>query len=79
VVSDPNLPSGCSIDTKNNTYNIYFNTIEEGSDCSGSDVSGGSTTIVGNKIDIQFDKSKELFTITMEGPDKVWFGLGLGA
>eukprot|EP00117_Sycon_ciliatum_P029408 scpid52803/ scgid23424/ len=84
VVSDPNLPTGCSVvQSKENATEVMvvFNTNQQGQQCGGGTLFSGSGSAISNvSLSLALNAtSPGLATISMTGPDGVWFGVGFNA
>ena len=81
--SDPLRPRGCTVtvDDVNTplTAHVFFNKLTS----STMTCAKGAATVVGAasalvNVSVQLDDAKDMATITLAGPDGVWFGVGFG-
>lgn len=84
TVNEPTLPSGCSIvkSQADNSTKVVFNTATKGTAaCGGGNLFSGEGSAISNvSLSLTLDASStDLATITMTGPDGVWYGVGLNA
>ena len=82
TVSDPTLPSGCSVFSTGSNYTVTFNSATGGAACGataakGTRVSGSMKSLTEFTVDL--DSATSTATLTITGPSTVWFGVGLGA
>lgn len=82
-VSDPSLPTGCSIDRSENSEKIVFNTHPQGAVCGGGSKFAGKVMAFNNSITMTIDLDQSQGNgeaiISMSGPSGVWFGVGFNA
>lgn len=83
VVDDADLPAGCSFSEQNGKVTATFNkaAVASAAGCGNptdQHVSGTTHTDVTN-ITLNVDILHSVATITLTGPDNVWFGVGFGA
>ena len=82
TVSEKNIPSGCSVirSPEDDVSKIYFNTETDGTSCGGGTLySGEASALKGVSMKLDLDSKQDQATITLSGPDGVWFGVGLDA
>ena len=82
VVSETALPTGCSIvQGHDKTTRVYFNTNTQGGQCGGGTLFSGAGSAISN-VSMQLTLNASgtgVATISLTGPDGVWFGVGLNA
>eukprot|EP00040_Diaphanoeca_grandis_P019959 m.105756 g.105756 ORF g.105756 m.105756 type:complete len:792 (-) comp27674_c0_seq2:460-2835(-) len=86
TVHDPTLPYGCTVIANEANVTFTFNNYTASdATCGGgggkpvSKLSGGASSYVNFGLDLDSTVAGGLVTITITGPDGVWFGVGLGA
>ena len=80
TISDPSLPAGCSatVDMQRMVINVFFNRLStSATKCAAGaeEVAGFAETLVHTSISLNAENA----TITLRGPDSVWYGVGFGA
>lgn len=83
TVSDPSLPSGCLLvpDKGEDTFSAVFNQASSAQDCS---FGTNSTTLrgeanLGGLTNLTIRQDATTVTLSISGPDGVWFGVGFDA
>eukprot|EP00494_Astrolonche_serrata_P024296 UN24554 len=79
TVNNSTMPNGCLLQPTTNGYNAVFNAAASTVPCGTQGfvpISGHVKAIITVAISIPNEQS---VTITLSGPDKVWFGIGFGA
>ena len=77
VVHDPSSPPGCSlISTPEGNFQLTFNKDLGSQACCGANAIAG---VKSSLVKLSLNVTTEEVTITMTGPDKVWFGVGFDA
>ena len=78
TVSTSSIPHNCSVELRDQTLFTYFNTAGGGKDCNQTStrLSGADTALI--TLNVTLDKDSPNATITLTGPDGVWFGAGFG-
>lgn len=82
TVADTSLPQGCSAvadASSQGKVNVIFNSLATSVHCGSGDgvSSGGAQSLV--HVGLEIDATKDIVTISLTGPDDVWFGVGFNA
>ena len=83
TVNEATLPAGCSIvkSQVDKSTKVVFNTAAKGAACGGGNLFMGTGSAISNvTLNLNLDASStNQATITMTGPDGVWYGVGFDA